>query len=92
MFVIVPSTVTQIDTTEKRQRLVDDHDLLVMRPQKNARPRVIRVSQNLYILGTALHQSLLAIVTVYAQSDFDFLVYQYEYLNAFELRKATFIP
>ncbi len=60
MQVVVPATETKIDTAGERNRLIHNHTLFVMRPEKNTRWRVLRMSENLYIrILSVLSQDIL---------------------------------
>lgn len=47
MFRVVPTAVRQVDATDEGHRLVDDDDLLVMRPQVDGRGDVVGVTHHL---------------------------------------------
>ena len=47
MLPVVPATVRQVDPTDEGHRLVDDDDLLVMRPQVDGGGDVVRVTHHL---------------------------------------------
>jgi hypothetical protein len=47
MLVVVPASVAEVDAADEGHRLVDHHDLLVVRPEEHARLRVVWVTENL---------------------------------------------
>lgn len=47
VFPVIPATVRQVDPTNEGHRLVDDDDLLVMRPQVDGRGDVVGVTHHL---------------------------------------------
>lgn len=47
VFAVIPATVRQVDPANEGHRLVDDDDLLVVRPQVDGRGDVVGVTHHL---------------------------------------------
>jgi hypothetical protein len=74
---VVPSAVAQVDSAYESVALVDDYDFFVVGPQEDSDSGVVRVPQDLDVVGQ-LRQFLLAVVAVEAQCDLEFFVQQHE--------------
>lgn len=80
-----PTTVAKVDATNERVDLIDDDELLVMRPEELKHSHVIGMAKEFNVL--MLNEFLLAVVAVDAQRHFDFFVQKNEDLYALFLKR-----